>query len=416
MKEKRESKPIDVGEVIWNFIESKKSIIFFIVITIVAILIRSKLIFYESHDMTTCLKPWFFELRDYGGFAGLSREIGNYNPPYLTILAILTYIPALPLVSIKVVSIIFDFVCAIAVGKIVKIIFKNKKDVKIYSLMAYAITLFLPTVILNSACWGQADSIYTAFILFSIMFLLEKKYLRSFILLGISFAFKLQFVFILPLFIYVYISERKFPIYYFLIIPLINILMCVPAMIAGRSFLSCMEVYFGQTQMGFNYLSMNFPGIWNLFMPYLKDSYYIFMSNQSYTQVGIYVTIAVLGIMAFMVLYKKIKFNKQKIIEFGLWSVLITTYLLPFMHDRYLYIADILSIIYFIYNKDKLYVPLGINFISSVLYGIYLFKFEQLPFIVLTLINTAIVILVTKDLIKKYFINNEKNVELEKSK
>ena len=47
-------------------------------------------------------------------------------------------------------------------------------------LIFYGIVLMLPTVILNSSCWGQSDAIYAAFILFSIAFLLEEKYVKAF--------------------------------------------------------------------------------------------------------------------------------------------------------------------------------------------------------------------------------------------
>ena len=73
-------------------------------------------------------------------------------------------------------------------------------------------------------------------------------------------------------------------------------------------------------------------------------------------------------------IYKKIKFGKQQIIEFGLLSILIATFFLPHMHDRYLFFADIFSILYFIYNKDKLYVPIGIQSISLYCYICYLFE------------------------------------------
>lgn len=180
---------------IWNFIEQKKDIIFFIGITIIAWLVRILLINNVSGDFRTFIEKWFYELKDNGGLYGLKIDIGDYNSPYLTILALLTYLPIKPIISVKIVSIIFDYICALTMMKIVQNLLKNNKNKKFFALLTYAIVLFLPTVILNSACWGQADSIYVAFILISIKYLLEEKYLKSFIFLGISFAFKLQVYF-----------------------------------------------------------------------------------------------------------------------------------------------------------------------------------------------------------------------------
>lgn len=394
-------------EKIWDFIERKKFIIFFIIITAISIYARKTLLDFVSGDMRHCLQPWFYTLKENGGLLALNMEIGNYNAPYMTILALLTYLPIDPLISIKIVSIIFDYVCALAVVKIVYSIFKSNKHKDYFALLAYTVVLFLPTVILNSACWGQADAIYVAFMLLSIAYLIDERYLKAFIFLGISFSFKLQFIFILPLYVLVYISKRKIPIYYFLLIPLVNAIMCLPAIIFGKSVMSCINVYIDQTSTYSGYLSMNFPGIYNIFFPTYNN--YVYAPNEYIAKVGTMATLIIFAIMAFMVLYKKIKFDKQKIIEFGFWSVIIATFLLPHMHDRYLFAGDILSILYYMYNKDKLYVPIGITLISMYGYTGFLFGQSAVPIQYVSFMYLVIVAIVTKDIYNKYFVDVEDN-------
>lgn len=390
-------------EKIWDFIERKKFIIFFIIITAISLFARVAVIDFVSGDYYSCLEPWFYQLKNNGGLSALKLNIGNYNLPYLTILALLTYLPVEPIVSIKMVSIICDYICALAVLKIVYIVLKNNKNKDFFALLLYGVVLFLPTVLLNSACWGQADSIYVAFILLAISALLEEKYLKAFIYLGVSFAFKLQFIFILPLFILIYMSKRKFPLYYFLIIPAVNIIMCLPAIIAGKPIASCIDIYVSQTSQYSAYLSMNFPGVYNLIFP--TNSYnYVMAPNEYMSKMGVMCTIFVFVIMAFMVLYKKIKFDKQQIIEFGLWSVMIATFLLPHMHDRYLFAGDILSVLYCIYNKDKLYVPIGISLISMYGYTGFLFGKNPVPIQYLSFMYLILIVIVTKDIYNKYFV------------
>lgn len=397
-------------EKIWDFIERKKFIIFFIVITAISLFARIAVIDFVSGDYASCLEPWFYQLKDNGGLSALKLNIGNYNLPYLTILALLTYLPVEPIVSIKMVSIICDYICALAVLKIVYIVFKNNKNKDFFALLLYGVVLFLPTVLLNSACWGQADSIYVAFILLAISALLEEKYLKAFIYLGVSFAFKLQFMFILPLFILIYMSKRKFPLYYFLIIPAVNIIMCLPAIIAGKPIASCIDIYVSQTSQYSAYLSMNFPGVYNLIFP--TNSYnYVMAPNEYMSKMGVMCTIFVFAIMAFMVLYKKIKFDKQQIIEFGLWSVMIATFLLPHMHDRYLFAGDILSVLYCIYNKDKLYVPIGISLISMYGYTGFLFGKNPVPIQYLSFMYLVLIVIVTKDIYNKYFVEKLEDVK-----
>ena len=378
----------------------------FIIISIIAFFTRLFFIFHVSGDFEDCISEWINILKDNGGLFGLKLDIGDYNAPYVTILALLTYLPIQPLISVKFVSIIFDFICAFAIMKIVKIIFKDNNKKEWYSLIAYIIVLFLPTVVLNSSCWGQADSIYVSFLLLAISCLLEEKYLKSFIFLGISFAFKLQFIFILPLYILIYISkfinkENKFPIYYFLIIPLVNIIMCLPAIIFGKPLLTCLSTYINQTQEYNEFLSMNFPGVWSLLYPTELQYNTVPSPNEYISKIAIIITFVIYLAIAIFVLCKKIKFGQQEIIEFGLLSILIATFFLPHMHDRYLYFADILSILYFIYNKDKLYVPIGIQSISLYCYIRALYEYDILPIKFVSIFNLILLIAISIDIFNK---------------
>lgn len=176
---------------------------------------------------------WFNQIKENGGIFALKENIGDYNISYLFILALLTYIPVNSLISIKFFSIIFDFALAILATNLVK---KYRKIEKFKEIICYAIFLFLPTVWLNSAVWAQCDAVYTSFILLSFIFLFNKKYKLSFLFLGIAFAFKLQTIFVLPIFIIVWIMRREFPLYYFLIVPIICVISCLPAVMVRKRF------------------------------------------------------------------------------------------------------------------------------------------------------------------------------------
>ncbi len=394
---------MEKSEDTWEFIEKNSKTIFFIIISIMAFYLRTLLIHNVTSDFKYCINEWFNDLKLNGGLLGLKLDIGNYNVPYLFILALLTYLPINNLVSVKMVSIIFDFICAITIKKIAEILLENNKNKEFISLLIYAIVLFLPTVILNSAYWGQADSIYTAFILISLKYVLEKKYFKAFIFLGIAFSFKLQFIFILPLYIILYISERKFSISYFGIILWIYAIMLLPAVIFGRSLISCVNIYVSQLTEYDEYISMNFPGVWNLFLPIGTEGNLVFSPNNDVSKIGILITIFIYSIFAYTIFYKKIKLDKQKIIEIALWSVMIATFFLPHMHDRYLFLGDLLSILYFIYNRDKLYVPVGITLISTYSYCVYLFEQCAIPIQYVSFLNLILIVLITKDMCKKYF-------------
>ena len=83
-----------------EFCEKHYILLGFIVISIMALLIRLSLFKFESGDYLMFLKDWFSYLKDNGGFLALKNYPGDYNAPYMTIMSLLTYIPITPLYSI----------------------------------------------------------------------------------------------------------------------------------------------------------------------------------------------------------------------------------------------------------------------------------------------------------------------------
>lgn len=75
-------------------------------------------------------------------------------------------------------------------------------------IVAAAVVLLLPTVVINGADWGQCDSIYAAFCAGSLYFLLRHRPIWAGVLLGAAIAFKLQAVFFLPVFLLLLLAFR----------------------------------------------------------------------------------------------------------------------------------------------------------------------------------------------------------------
>lgn len=228
-----------------GFCEKHIFAIFTIFIIAITLLLKYKLLNYISGDYEVFLSKWFDYLKDNGGIHALKSYIGDYNAPYVTLLSLLTYLPIKSLFSIKLLSIVFDYVLALSSGLLVKELAPKNK--KYYFLITFVIVSILPNVLLNGAMWAQCDSIYASFMIFSLYFLVKEKYIKSFIMLGIAFAFKLQFVFILPLYLVLYVTKKKFSILHFLILPVTNIVLCLPTLIMGNSLANVLSVYFNQT-------------------------------------------------------------------------------------------------------------------------------------------------------------------------
>lgn len=369
-----------------NFCEKHYLLISFIIITLLSLLIRLFMLDFESRDYLIFLEGWFDYLKSNGGLFALSDYPGDYNAPYMIIMALLTYIPFNKLYLIKSVSIFFDFLLAFSSSLLVKELVADKKKKEFCFLITYSIVLMLPTVVMNSAMWGQCDSIYTTFVILSLLFLIKERYISSFIMLGFSFSFKLQFIFILPLYVIIYVVKKNFSIIHFLLIPYVNIVMCLPAVIFGNSFVKCMTVYFDQTSTYKDSLVLNFPNIYNL----IEGNVEIFYS------VGVIFALFICILSLIYIIYKKIKFNNEKILNLGLWFIVVMTFILPGMHERYMFCGEIIAVIYYIVYRKNLLLLIFIILSSIITYSSYLnglsFGYMQL----MSIIYTVIIVYFTK--------------------
>lgn len=351
-----------------DFLYKWRYALFLSIITILACFIRILFIPIESGDYENFLKVWFDTLKQNGGFLAIKNPIGDYNIPYLTILACLTYLPLSSLVSIKLVSIIFDFFGAIVAALIVKKLTKSYKYSSLITVLTYTIVIFLPTVVLNGSAWAQCDSIYTSFILLSFYLLMDKKYFWSLFVYGIAFSFKLQAIFVLPIFIIIYLINKDFSIFNFLLIPGANLFLSLPALLLGYPLKNLVLIYLNQTNT-YHYLVMNFPNIYNL----VDNNYYDLLKLP-----GIIFTVIIIGIFTMTIWCMKTRISNEEIITYALWQVMAMAFFLPSIHDRYLFTADILSIIYFMIQRKNIYIPIFINLASLSTYIIYLFEMPSL--------------------------------------
>ena len=363
---------------LWN----KK--ILLISLILISILIKYFFFSFESGDYKRFLFKWYNEL-EASGLTSIVNGLGNYNPPYLILLYLLTFLPGSAIVKIKLLSVVFDILMGLIGYLIVKKLTNSK-----YAYLCWVIILFLPTVILNSSVWAQCDSIYTTFVLLSLYLLIKEKYKLSFLTLGIAFSFKLQFIFILPLYIIVYFVNKKFSILNFLLIPLGNIFMCMPVLLMGMPLVNCFTTYLHQTTDYSVILTRNLANLYQL-LPNIKVLGYILF---------IITGLIFLGLLIYFMRRKK-EISKKEMISIGLLGILISVYFLPFMHERYMFMADILSIIWFLLYQHKIYIPIIINLSSLAGYTVYLFGFKGMPLWLFSCLMLIVIISLLFEVIEK---------------
>ncbi|MCF0185109.1 MAG: hypothetical protein HUJ98_01305 [Bacteroidaceae bacterium] len=367
-----------VEKAVTDFVLKYKNLIFLAVITILAMYVRLLNRDFESGDFRFFLGPWYDTMAERGGLKGLSEALGDYGMPYQFIIGLMTYIPITKLHLYKYISCSFDFFMAFFVGKTVCIKDEQKLINNNKFIIAYGITLFIPTVYMNSAMWAQCDSMYCFFIVHFLYCFLKEHYNRAFAVLGFAFALKLQAVFILPFIFYVYFSKKNFSIFK-MFFSLLTFLVCnLPGYLFGRSFFEPLYIYMYQSRE-YKGMYLNYPSFWNL----LLDDYEVF------GRFAILLTMAILGIGLFIVISKNEVFSDiDNALLIAAWTVYTCVMFLPNMHERYGYLADILLLVIFLRkrNLSTLLIAILGEFCSMTAYKRFLLGI-QVNFEALTLVN-----------------------------
>ena len=336
-------------------------------------------------DYKMFFEPWVATLREAGGgFQGLSAEFEyvDYTTPYLLILSFISICPFFnTLILMKMVSVFFDFVAAIAVGFIVY----EMTDKKQSGYMAYAVMLFVPTIVANGSMWAQCDIIFTSFVMLSLLFMLKDKPRASLIFYGIAFAFKLQTLFIAPLYVLLWV-KKKMKIQHFLWLPIMYFIGIIPSWIAGKNLWELLTVYLFQAngEMDIYKLSHKFPNVYQIIG---TDSFL-----REYADAGIYFTLAVLMVLMYYIARKNFTFTKDLIIRMGMFFVMVVVFFLPHMHERYGILADVLSVIVAFSNPRKFYVPLIAIGCSFAGYTMYLAQQTVIPLSVYAILYAGLMI------------------------
>ena len=327
-----------------------------------------------SADMRWFLLPWYDFLKTHGP-QGLGISFSNYTPPYLYLLWLATltsnYLPEI--IAIKLISICADIVNAALVFQLVRLKYPTGPK----PLWASALFWVLPTIVLNSSLWGQADALYILFLLVCLYFILTDRPLLGVLAFGIAFTFKAQAIFILPLLI-ILCFKRRIAWQYFLLLPLVYILLCLPAILLGRHWIDTLTIYMSQAST-YHDLSKN------------ASNLYIFMNSFPYdlgVTIGLIVTVVAISCWIGFNVRAKGELNRSTILFMSLVSVGLVPFLLPKMLDRYFYPADVFSLVAAFYLPELWFVPILYQLISISAYLVSLFDAPILLIQIAAVINT----------------------------
>ncbi len=294
--------------------------------------LRAAVFDYATLDYINFLSRWVDYFRQYGGFQALKDSIGNYNIPYLYFLALFSLLPVDDLYLIKLLSTLSDVLLAWSVLLLCSRFSRNRTRL----LASFFTTLFLPTVYLNSAVWGQCDSLYVAPLLLGIWCALSDRPWTSVILAALAFGFKLQAVFILPVYA-VFLMTGKLRWKHLIAFPAGYLLLVLPAVCLGRPLWETVTLYFSQTGSIGSGLNYNSPSVFAIYTD-IRD-------QKVAATAGIILAFFYMLNMLAVAWVNRKKMNDRAVLALSLLFAIGIPFLLPHMHERYFYGADLLSLI-----------------------------------------------------------------------
>jgi Gpi18-like mannosyltransferase len=333
--------------------------------------LRFSLFDFRSGDYRGFLSNWYDSFVQHGRWHGLGEpatHLPSYCYPqlYLYLISLSTLLPVPKLYAIKLVSVAADYVAASYAWQLAR----RAGFSPARSLGLLAGVLFLPTVVLNSALWGQCDMLYACALLASMYYLLESRTAAALVAFGLSISVKPQAIVWCPFLAGLLVSGRL-PWRQLLLAPATYVVCAAPAMLAGQPVFYALGCW-GRFAVEPTALVLGAP------------NWYLFISPD--VTAGPYAAGVVLTLLATAALVWWMWRRGPATPDLACWlvaaallSALFPPFLLPGVHERYFFAADVLSVVYAFYDPRRWFVPVLVQFASGFSYYPYLFGRELVP-------------------------------------
>lgn len=368
-------------------------------LAVAAVALRWLFVGFVSGDYRTFLSRWWVYLATHGHLSGLADDsFSNYNTPYLVLLAVATHLPVRPIVAIKAISVIGDLVLAWLGSRVVA----QVRPASPWSpVLAFGVVIFLPTVVMNSGVWAQCDSLYAAACVACVLLLMRGRPWAASAWFGVAFAFKLQAVFLLPVLLGVLLVNRH-RLRTLLAAPATFLACLVPALLAGRSLSSQLMVYPlqvtdssgtggtvgrgpgggsgpgggpGGTASGFT-LNDGQSFTHNAPTPY---AWLPADASVAWKYAGLAFAVAVVVGCGTWLLARRRRLDAPQVLLVAATCALVVPLLLPEMHERYFYLAEVLLTLAAFVDWRWALPALGIQAASTTTYLAYLLDTHLVP-------------------------------------
>ena len=118
-------------------------------------------------------------------------------------------------------------------------------------------------------------------------------------------------------------------------------------------------------------LSIKFPNIYQI----IGNNFFL----DEYVKAGMLLILGILMMVMFYLAYQKVQVTREYVILMVIFFGMLTTYFIPHMHERYLYVTDAFLLIYTLLRPKRFPLFVTASFLTVVGYAQYLTK--QLPLV-----------------------------------
>lgn len=291
-------------------------------------------------DMAEFLVPWYRHIAETGRLAAFAEPFSNYSPPYLYLLSAATLFVGLaePQAIIRGLSLLITAALGLSLRSL---LLAAGADRQMANLSTFA-PFLLPSAIINAAMLGQCDALWTAPCLMAVAAALRRKPGRMLAWCGIAFAVKAQAAFIAPFALGALIGMRT-PLRIWLFVPAAYLACMVPALALGWPIEHILSVYLRQSQHFAGQASVSAANPWLMLTYAGVDRPSLILPFASGLALLAGIAVAALTRTA----------QPSQLLRLALLSALAMPFLLPQMHERFFFLADMLALALALTNRES---------------------------------------------------------------
>ncbi|MGL4757697.1 MAG: hypothetical protein ACRCXZ_00030 [Patescibacteria group bacterium] len=323
----------------------KLDTIIFVNLVFLLTIFKLQLFGVETVEYKNTFQYWYEFLKE-KGFTALKETYYNKTPTFISLIFLGTLLNLPSIISLKVISIIFDFVLAWATSSV----YKQIKGEGVMAKLVFLTTFGLPGLIINSSLWGNLDVIWTSLSMVSVLFLLKKKYTISSIFLALAFCFDLKALFFFPLFVVLFFKKeitKKAFLFYSFFPPILFFLSLIPSIVLGRPLVSnkinganvegLLNIYFHQNQFSNQIVSGATPNVYSWIASDLKGLLIVPITI---------LLVSLVGVLTFLLSHKsKYDYSKINVLEDLLLINTFFVFFAPNMTQQSFFFSELMALL-----------------------------------------------------------------------